>query len=486
MDTSIIKRLNGSLPMLDAEDASAEIPVDATVCVSGFGSVGNPKAVPLALADRDDDLSLTVISGGSVGGEIDDALVEADAIERRFPYQAQSRIRDAINDRSIAFNDRHISSLGTEVLAGHFGDTDVAIVEAVAVGEDWLVPTTSIGQTPAYVESTDHLIVEVNDAQPLDLQRIHDVYSPDRNLPRAPIPLSAAGERIGSPTIPFDPSKLIGVVRSNSRDSPYSFREPTDVDRAIADNLASYLVDEVHRSRAFEEAVTLQFGVGSLGNALMGELGNVDLGDRDLVYFGEVIQDGLLDLVDNGQLQVCSATSLALSTKGQKRLFDDLDRYAESMVVRPADISNSPALIERFDVVSVNSALNVDIYGHVNSTHINGRRIVSGVGGSGDFIRNALVSVVALPSTAGECDISRIVPMVKHVDHTEHDVDIVISEYGVADLRGTSPRERAEAIVENCAHPQFRNDLRAYIERAEQHNGHVPHDFETVFSWRDE
>jgi succinyl-CoA:acetate CoA-transferase len=485
MDTPITDRVNGSLPHYDADEAAAEIPADATLVVSGFGSVGYPKAVPLALADREDDLSLTVVSGGSVGGEIDDALVAADAIDRRYPFQAQPRIRDAINGGAIAFNDRHISSLGTEVLQRHLGDADVAVVEAVAVGEDWLVPSTSIGQTPAYVESADRLVVEVNEAQPLALQQVHDVYRPDRQPPRSPIPLSSVGERIGSPAIRFDPSKLVGVVRTDSRDSPYSFRTPTAVDEVIADNLASFLADEVERSPAFADAVRLQFGVGSLGNALMGELEAVDLGDRDLVYYGEVIQDGLLDLVDAGQLRAASATSLAFSEAGQTRFFDDLDRYADSFVFRPADISNCPEMIERFGVVAVNSALSVDLYGHVNSTHIDGRRVVTGIGGSGDFTRNALVSVMALPSTAGDGDISRIVPMVKHVDHTEHDLDVVVTEHGVADLRGTSPVERASALVEHCADPRFRDDLRSYLDRAREQGGHVPHDLETVFDWCD-
>jgi len=192
--------------------------------------------------------------------------------------------------------------------------------------------------------------------------------------------------------------------------------------------------------------VRLQFGVGSLGNALMGVISKVDFGDRDLIYYGEVIQDGLLDLLDEGRLRSASATSLALSAAGQDRLFNHVDRYADDVVLRPADVSNSPVLIDRFGVVAVNSALEVDLYGHVNSTHVNGSRVLNGIGGSGDFTRNAPLSVIALSSTVSG-DISRIVPMVTHVDHTEHDVDVIVTEQGVADLRGTSPVERAERLV---------------------------------------
>ena len=476
-------RIEGDVPVTDAESAADYVGDDDALVVSGFGSVGYPKAVPQALADSGRDLSLTVVSGGSVGEEIDVALVEADAIERRFPFQARPAIRDAINGGEVAFNDRHISTLGDEVLYGGLVDADTAIVEAVAVGEGWFVPSTSIGPTPSYVEAADQVIVEVNAGQPRALEAYHDIYRLGRPPNREPIPITDPGERVGGPRVEFDPSKLVAVVETDSRDVPYEFRDPTDADLAIASNLGAFLEGEVERSPLFEESLRLQFGVGSLGNALMGALGDADFGDRDLIYFGEVIQDGLLDLLDEGELRSASATSLAVSAEGQDRLFENAERYAEDIVLRPSDLSNSPTLIDRFGVVAVNSAVDVDLYGHVNSTNVAGSRIVSGIGGSGDFTRNAALSVVAVPSTAGGGDISRIVPMAPHVDHTEHDLDVVVTEHGVADLRGRSPRERARLLTEECAHPDFRDDLRAYLDRAEANGGHVPHDFDTAFSW---
>lgn len=483
--TGVDERLAGDLPIVGVETAVEHIGDEATVLVSGFGSVGYPKAVPLALADSDRDLSLTVVSSGSVGSEIDEALVEANAIERRYPYQARSAVRDTINDGIVAFNDRHIAGLGDEVQFGGLVAADVAVIEAVAVGEDWLIPSTSSGQTAAYVESTDQLIVEVNHAQPLALASFHDVYRPDLPPDRDPVPLSEPGERIGGPRIQFDSRKLIAVVETDRRDEPYEFRDPTDDDRAVAANLQSFLEREIERTPIYEESVRLQFGVGSLGNALMGAFAEADFGDRDLVYFGEVIQDGLLDLLDEGRLRSASATSLALSAEGQDRLFERADYYAEDVVVRPADVSNRPSLIDRFGVVAVNSALEVDIYGHVNSTHVNGSKVLNGIGGSGDFTRNAPLSVITLPSTAAGGDISRVVPMVPHTDHTEHDVDVIVTEHGVADIRGTSPRERARLIVGECTHPNYREQLRAYLDRATEGSGHIPHDFDSAFDWRD-
>lgn len=480
----ITGRLNADLPERSAEAAAAAVPDDAVVVVSGFGSVGDPKVVPMALAESDRDRSLTYISGGSIGNDVESALVESGQMARRYPYQSSSAARGAANDGRLAYHDRHVSRLGDEVQFGQLADADVAIVEAIAVGEGWFVPSTSLGQTPAYVDAADEVIVELNAAQPLALQEVHDVYRPSPPPDRDPIPLTAPDDRIGSATVEFDPDKLLGVVHTDQRDQPYEFREPTEDDRDIAVNLGEFLVREVEETSVFADSVNLQFGVGSLGNALMGELADVSFGDRDVAYYGEVIQDGLLDLLDAGMLTAASATTLALSAEGQDRFFDNAEAYADDVVVRPADISNAPEVVTRLGVVAVNSALEVDVYGHVNSTHVNGTRVINGLGGSGDFNRNALVSVTALPSTAAGGDVSRVVPMVPHVDHTEHDIDVIVTERGVADLRGLAPRERASVVVEECAHPDFRPALRDYLDRAREQGGHVPHDLDTAFDWR--
>jgi succinyl-CoA:acetate CoA-transferase len=480
---SDIERLVGGLPVRDAAAVAADLNVDATLLVSGFGSVGYPKAVPLAFAESDRDFSLTVASGGSVGNEIDAELVEAGAIARRYPYQARSPARKAVNDRDISFHDRNISTLGDEIEYGGLAKGGVAIVEALAVGPDWLIPTMSIGQTPAFVESADELVVELNHTVPTAVREFHDICLPGKPPNREPIPLTDPGGRIGDERIEFDADKLVGVVETERRDQPYEFRDSTDDDRVIAANLRAFLEGEVRISPLFEESLRIQFGVGSLGNALVSALGEADLGGRDLIYFGEVIQDGLLDLLNDGALSAASATSLALSNEGQDRLFTDIDRYTDDVVLRPGHLSNSPALIDRFGVIAVNSALEVDLFGHVNSTHVNGTRVMNGVGGSGDFNRHSPLTVLALPSTAAGGDVSRIVPMVPHVDHTEHDIDVVVTEQGVADLRGNAPDETATALIEQCVHPEYRGDLRSYLDRGLDAGGHIPHDIKTALDW---
>ena len=91
-----------------------------------------------------------------------------------------------------------------------------------------------------------------------------------------------------------------------------------------------------------------------------------------------------------------------------------------------------------------------------------GTKMMNGIGGSGDFTRSAYISIFSCPSTAKGGCISSIVPMVSHLDHSEHSVNVIITEQGIADLRGRSPMERAEAVIENCAHPDYKQLLWDY------------------------
>lgn len=479
----ITDRVDSSVSTVSPTTAIEQIERTATIAVSGFGSVGYPKGIPEAIAKSDRPFDLTIISGGSVGREIDSQLIDSGAIDRRFPYQAQPESRDAINDGQVWFHDRHVSRLSDEVAFDQLGSIDLAIVEAIAVGDGWFVPSMAIGPTPSYVERAERLIVEVNIAQPLSLQAFHDIYRLEAPPNRGPIPLTNPGGRIGGPRIEFDQDKLGAVIRTDQPGTPYEFRDPTDTDLTIARNLRAFLESEFVTNPALSERLTLQFGVGSLGNALMGAIGSVDVGDREIVYFGEVIQDGLLDLIDTDTLQTASAASLALSREGRDHLLSNVARYRDSIVLRPSCLSNGPELINRFGVIGINSALEVDLYGHANSTHLGGTHIVNGIGGSGDFCRNSLIGIIALHSTAKDGSISRIVPKVPHVDHTEHDFSVVVTEHGVADLRGLDPRERADVLIENCASPTYQPQLRSYLAEASMHGGHMPHDLDWAYSW---
>ena len=114
----------------------------------------------------------------------------------------------------------------------------------------------------------------------------------------------------------------------------------------------------------------------------------------------------------------------------------------------------------------MNSMIEADIYGNINSTHVMGTGMMNGIGGSGDFARNGYLSFFVTPSVAKDGKISCIVPMCSHVDHTEHDTQIIVTEQGLADLRGLSPKQRAQVIIDQCAHPDYRDQLQDYFDRA--------------------
>jgi len=206
---------------------------------------------------------------------------------------------------------------------------------------------------------------------------------------------------------------------------------------------------------------------------------------EDLEIYSEVLQDAVFELIDAGKVKSASGTSITLSQERGKMVYSQLENYVDRLILRPQEISNHPEIIRRLGLISVNTALEVDIYGNVNSTHVSGTKMMNGIGGSGDFARNARLGIFVTKSYAKGGNVSSIVPMVSHVDHTEHDVDVIVTEYGVADLRGLAPKERVPLIINNCAHPDYRQQLWAYYDAAVEKTGdhHTPHLLEEALSW---
>ena len=225
----------------------------------------------------------------------------------------------------------------------------------------------------------------------------------------------------------------------------------------------------------------LQAGIGNIANAVM--MGLLDSDFKDLTMYSEVLQDSTFDLIDAGKLNFASGCSIILSERCNSQVFNNLEKYRDKLVLRPQEMSNHPEIVRRLGIIAINTALEFDIYGNVNSTHVCGTKMMNGIGGSGDFARNAHVSVFVTKSIAKGGAISSVVPMVSHVDHTEHDVDILVTEQGLADLRGLAPRERAIEVIKHCVHPDYRNAMLDYYERACVRGGHTPHILEEAFSW---
>ncbi|MBB3932897.1 succinyl-CoA:acetate CoA-transferase [Kaistia hirudinis] len=472
--------------VMSAAEAARFIQDGMIVGMSGFTRAGDAKAVPLALAERakTEPLGITLMTGASLGSGIDKVLTEAHVLKRRLPFQSDPVLRAAINRGEVMFIDQHLSETVELVRSHQMGPIDVAVVEAAAITrEGAIVPTTSVGNSATFAILAKHVIVEINLGQHVDLEGIHDVYIPTRRPYREPIPVVSPESRVGLPFIPIDPAKIVAIVVTNQQDSSAETTPPDADTRAIAGHLIEFLSREVAKGRLSNRLGPLQAGIGSIANAVL--TGLVDSPFHDLTMYSEVLQDSTFDLFDSGKLVFASGSSITLSSACQARVFPNIGKYKNRLILRPQEISNHPEVIRRLGIIGINTALECDIYGNVNSTHVGGTHMMNGIGGSGDFARNAYLAVFVTKSLAKGGTISRIVPMVPHVDHNEHDVDVIVTENGLADLRGLAPRERAEVIIANCMHADFRDQARDYFTRALKRGGQTPHLLNEAFEWYD-
>jgi len=481
-DRIALKTLFGKV--MPAEEAALQIKDGMIVGMSGFTRAGEAKAVPLALAERAkiDPLKITLMTGASLGSDIDRTLAAGGVLARRLPFQADPGLRNAINRGEVMFIDQHLSETVELLRSRQMGPVDVAVIEAVAITPDGgIVPTTSIGNSATFAILAKQVIVELNLTQTPDLYGLHDVYIPTYRPFREPIPVMAPESRIGIPYIPIDPSKISGIVITQKLDSASTVQPPDTETQDIANHLIEFLRYEVRKGRMGTSLTPLQAGIGSIANAVMHGL--IESPFHSLKMYSEVLQDSTFDLFDAGKLLFASGSSLTLSGNKSLQVLSEIKRYKDRLILRPQEISNHPEVIRRLGVIGINTALEIDIYGNVNSTHVNGTHMMNGIGGSGDFARNAYMAAFVTKSVAKGGAISSIVPMVTHVDHNEHDVDLVITEIGLADLRGLAPRERAELIINNCTHPTFRDQLRDYYRESCKRGGQTPHMLERAYEW---
>lgn len=474
--------------VMTADEAALLIKDGMTLATSGFTPSGYPKAVPLALAKRADNgekIGVTLITGASVGDELDGALSRAGVLKRRFPYQTNKDSRNGINAGTVAYQDMHLSHVPQFIEYGFLGNLDVAIIEALAITEEGnIIPTTSVGISPQAVNEADIVIVEINTSQSMALEGVHDIYMTKKPPFRQPIPITKPGDRIGTPYIVCDPNKIAAIVECDITDKVRPLGSIDEDSKKISQHIIKFLEAEVAADRLPANLLPLQSGVGSVANAVLGGLVESDF--ENLTCYTEVIQDSMFDLIDAGKVSIASGTSFTPSEEGLVRLNENMEHYAKHCILRPMEISNHPEVARRLGVIAMNTAIEFDIYGHVNSTNIMGSRMMNGLGGSGDFTRNAYLSFFTTVSTAKNGDISSIVPFVSHVDHTEHDVEVFVTEQGLADVRGLCPTERARAIIENCAHPDYKEMLLDYLNRSEAGKySHQPHLMDESHSWHD-
>ena len=365
------------------------------------------------------------------------------------------------------------------------GKLDTAVVEVTGITEEgYLVPSSSVGNNKTWLDMADKVILEVNSMQNPLLMGMHDIYYGTRLPPdRQPIPIIKSSDRIGIPYLTVDPKKVVAVVETAAQDRNSPFNPPDADSEKIAEHILEFLEHEVKKGRLPESLLPIQSGVGNIPNAVLAGLNKGRF--ENLTAYTEVLQDGMLDMLLSGKMTCASATAISLSPEVLAQFNNNLDAYRQSIILRTQEISNHPEVIRRLGVIAMNGLIEADIYGNVNSTHVMGTQIMNGIGGSGDFARNAYLSIFMTPSTAKGGAISSIVPMVSHVDHTEHDVQVIVTEQGLADLRGLSPQKRAKVIIENCAHPTYKAALLDYYERSlrDSVGKHTPHSLNEAFLW---
>ncbi|PHH54454.1 Acetyl-CoA hydrolase [Ceratocystis fimbriata CBS 114723] len=475
-----------------ADSLMSHFPNGAYIGWSGFTGVGYPKKVPTAMADYVEANNLqgkmkySLFVGASAGGDTEPRWAALDMINRRSPHQVGKEISKGINEGRINFFDKHLSMFPSDLTHGWYtkdkpsGKLDVAVIEASAILEDGsIVPGGSIGASPELVHMADKVIIEVNTAIP-SFEGLHDITMPEKIA--KPYLITRCQDRIGTTSIPVDPEKVVAIVECSQLDKTGPNTAADENSKRIADHLVEFFEHEVSQGRLGHSLLPLQSGIGNVANAIVGGLQESKF--RNLTVWTEVIQDTFLDLFDSGHLDFATATSVRFSPDGFKRFYDNWDTYQSKILLRNQQVSNSPEIIKRLGVIAMNTPVEVDIYAHANSTCVNGTRMLNGLGGSADFLRNARYSIMHTPSSRpSKTDphgISCIVPMCTHVDQTEHDLDIVVTEQGLADVRGLSPRERARVIISKCAHPVYQPILKHYFEKAEYEclrkgMGHEPH-----------
>lgn len=485
LNERIFERVSESLrgKIMTAEEAAQLVRSGMSLGLSGFTSIAYPKAVPSALAVSGHAKNLTILVGAAVGEECDGELVRAGCVSKRFGHQTNREMRSAINDGRIGFSDIHISQFPMNLRQQTLQKVDIAMVECVAVTDEGLYLGASIGSTDASIYAADKVIVEVNLSVPIGLVGMHDIF--DVGLPPNAqiIPIEKPSDRIGTTYVPCSPEKILAVVITDKPDAPTSFKPISEDTAKIGENVIAFLENEIAAGRLPENPGPIQSGVGSVGNAVLSCLSKS--GFKGLSMYTELMQDSALHLIEQGVFDFVSTTSIALAEDSIQRFYDELEFFSKHIVIRPQELTNHPEVIRRLGVIALNTPVEVDLYGNVNSTHQGGTKMLNGIGGSGDFARNARISIFATESTAKDGKISCIVPMVSHVDHTEHDVCVIITEQGIADLRWKTPKERAELLIENCAHPNYRPLLREYYEHAlaVSPGKHTPHDLTKALSW---
>ena len=469
-----------SFTRMTAIEAASLIKDGENIGLSGFTPAGTAKAVTAALATlaeerhaRGEHFQVSILTGASTGESSDGALSRAHAMRFRAPYTTNPDFRKAVNNGEIHYTDLHLSQMAQRLRSGHMGHVNTAIIEAADLTPDGKVClTAAVGISPTIARMADRVIIELNAAHSKDVLGMHDVYEIEHPPFTKPLAIEKVSDRIGTTWLQVDPKKIMCVVEVNRPDEARAFQAADPITDKIGQNVADFLSANMKQGLIPSSFLPLQSGVGNIANAVLGALGR-DKSIPPFEMYTEVLQNSVIGLIKEGRVKFGSTCSLTVTNDCLQEIYDNIGFFRDKLLMRPSEISNNAEVVRRLGVISMNTAIEADIYGNVNSTHICGTKMMNGIGGSGDFTRAAYISIFSCPSTAKKGAISSIVPMVSHLDHTEHSVHAIITEQGIADIRGKSPVERAKLIIENCAHPDYKQLLWDYVKICEK--GHTPH-----------
>lgn len=464
-----------------SQEAAGLIKDGMTVAMSGWAMAGYPKAVVEELVLRKqggENLLINLITGANVPW-LDEKLGAESLIARRAPMIASRTLAAQANSGALRYVEQQMNKMPKLLRNGSFGKIDVAVVEALGFNESGeLIPTSSIGMTHYLLDAADAIIVEINAAQPGKLEQLHDVYIPSAP-PREPIPLVRTCQRIGQAGIPVDISKIKYLVETNIPERMGAQPKGTEITKQIADHLFNFLELEVKKTGGVLPPV--QIGFGSIADSIAAAFQHSVF--SDLQFFCGGVTEPVMELLACGRAAAVSAGGLGMSERVEQ-ILEDISNLRDHLVLRNGDITNNAEVIGRLGLIALNTGIEMDIYGNVNSSHITGSRVVNGIGGGAGFAQNAGLSVMMIPSSAKGGAISGIVPMVSHQDISEHDIDIVVTENGLVDLRGMDDCERAEAVIGTCAAEAYREQLTTYLRNAEEKcGGHHPQLPEEAFAW---
>jgi len=377
-----------AFPILTAQEAAELINHDDNVGFSGFTASGSPKVVPEALAARAEKLhvegkpfKINIFTGASTNRWADGALANANAINRRTPYQNTPDLRKRINSHDAHYFDLHLSELAQKFRYGFYGDLDVAILEVAEVMDNGeVVLGTGVGNVPTFVSRAKKVILELNEVLPKTLYGLHDIYLPLDPPHRREIPIFKPSDRIGCPTVKIDPEKIVAVVHSKRYDGIKGFTALDDTTLQIGANVCGFLISELRAGRLPKSFLPIQSGVGNVANAVLFGLGDAEEIPQFEMYT-EVIQDAVIELMKMGKCKFGSTCSLTLSDATEAEVLGNLEFFRDKLVCRPAEISNNPEVIRRLGVIAMNTALEADIFGNINSTHVVGTKMMNGIGG---------------------------------------------------------------------------------------------------------